>query len=171
LAFAATPSYGDEVTVSRLLKLAQKQVANRALMTPKGDSAYETLQLILSSQPNNEAALAGIEQIGVKYVELANLAAAKGNLRMANHYAAKASELAPEHPLVLSMAFPTEAERPTTEEATPTSAASAEIKRPRRPPAQLQKAPPETDIADGAPIHQWIAGSRNKGFTSELKVR
>jgi hypothetical protein len=149
LAFVATPSFSDEVVVSRLLELAQNQVANMAFTTPKGDNAYETFQLILSSQPNNEAALSGIEQIGVKYVELANLAAAKGDLRMANHYAAKASELAPEHPIVLGMAFPMEAERRPTEETTSSSAASAEIKRPRRPPAQLQKVAARDEMVFG----------------------
>jgi len=109
---------GDTETVSELLAHAEDQVANLALTTPKGDNAYETYQLVLSIQPDNQAALAGFEQIGLKYVELASRAVAKGDLRKANHYARKAMELAPEHPLVQAMAVPVEAVRPTSEEKT-----------------------------------------------------
>ena len=69
-AFAATLSYSADKEVSLLLAHAEDQVANLALTTPKGDNAYETYQMVLSIQQNNQAALAGIEQIGIKYVEL-----------------------------------------------------------------------------------------------------
>ncbi len=100
LAFAATPLYRDEMAVSRLMELAQNQVAKMALTTPEGDNALDTYQQILL-----EAALAGIEQIRVKYVELANLAMAEGDHRLANYYATKASEFAPEVPVVQGMLF------------------------------------------------------------------
>ncbi len=119
LAYATEPSYSDEEEVSLLLAHAQDQVAKLALTTPEGDNAYETYQLILSFQPNNEPALDGIEQIGVKYVELANLAAAKGDFQKTRHYAAKVVELAPEHPSARSMTVPVEASRPSTQEAAP----------------------------------------------------
>ena len=100
------PAYSVEKEVSLLLAHAKDQVANLALTTPEGDNAYHTYQLILSLQPNNEAALAGIEQIGLKYIELAKLAGAKGDLHKANHYARKAMELAPGHPSVQAMVVP-----------------------------------------------------------------
>jgi hypothetical protein len=139
LAFAATPLYRDEMAVSRLLELAQNQVAKMVLTTPEGDNALDTYQQILLIRPNNEAALAGIEQIGVKYVELVNLTTAEGDHRLANYYATKASEFAPEHPVVQGMLFAMETERPTTEDIDPTSATLADIKTPQSPPAELQE--------------------------------
>ena len=92
------PAYNVEKEVSLLLAHAQDLVAKLALTTPEGDNAYETYQLVRSLQPDNRAALDGIEQIGVKYAELANLAAEKGNFRRANHYVAKARYLLPNTP-------------------------------------------------------------------------
>jgi TPR repeat protein len=147
LAYAAEPTYSDEAEVSLLLAHAQDQVARLALTTPEGDNAYETYQLILSFQPNNEATLDGIEQIGVKYVELANLAAAKGNLRKANRYAAKAAILAPEHPLVLPMTIPMEADQPTTEETTPVPEILSDFKTPPSAPEQRQEVTAKVEVA------------------------
>ncbi|HXH86865.1 MAG TPA: hypothetical protein VNI35_08545, partial [Nitrospira sp.] len=116
LAGAKEVEYHPEVEVALLLDQAEDQVAKLALTTPKRDNAYETYQLILSLQPNNGAALAGIEQIGVKYVDLAKQAAAKGNVLKARQYAAKAAELAPGNPLVQSMTLPVEPEKRASEE-------------------------------------------------------
>ena len=138
-ALAATPVFSIEDEVQNLLAHAEKQMSRLALTTPEGDSAFDTYHKILFLQPDDEAALAGIEKIGVKYVELADLAAAKGDLGKASHYAAKASELAPEHPLVQTMAIPLEADRPTSEEKTLTSATLAHIKTPQRIPTDVQE--------------------------------
>jgi TPR repeat protein len=115
LAVAAARSHNDETVVSRLLAKAEHQVAILRLTAPESDNAYETYQLIRSLQPNNQAAIEGIEQIGVKYVELCELAVKKGKLEKAKHYAAKAAILAPENHLVLSMALSIEVDRSTTE--------------------------------------------------------
>jgi len=103
LAYAAEPSYSERETVSQLLSLAEGQVAKLAFTTPEGDNAYETYQLILSIQPNNEAALAGIERIGIKYASLAEQARSRGSIERARVYADKAVRLAPDHPDVLAM--------------------------------------------------------------------
>jgi TPR repeat protein len=147
---AATPVFSIEDEVQKLLAHAEKQMSHLALTTPEGDSAFDTYHKILILQPDDEAALAGIEQIGVKYVELADLATAKGDLGKASHYAAKASELAPEHPLVQAMANPLEADRPTSEENTLTSATLAHIKMPQRFPADG-----EEDTADVNDLILW----------------
>ena len=99
-------AYNVEKEVSLLLAHAKDQVGILTLTTPEGDNAYHTYQLILSLQPNNEAALAGIEQIGLKYVGLAKLAVTKGDLHNANHYTRKAMMLAPGHPSVRAMVVP-----------------------------------------------------------------
>ncbi|MDX1574953.1 MAG: tetratricopeptide repeat protein, partial [Kiloniellales bacterium] len=103
LAYAAEPSSGNEEMIAQLLGLAADQAEKLALTTPEGDNAYETYQLILSLQPDNKAALAGIEQIGVKYVELAERARSRGGLEQARLYADKAVKLAPGHPEVVAI--------------------------------------------------------------------
>ncbi len=65
-AFAATTPYINEESVSQWLEVAQRQLSDMALTTPERANAYETYQRVLTIQPDNEAALAGIEQIGVK---------------------------------------------------------------------------------------------------------
>jgi uncharacterized membrane protein YgcG len=151
LAYAAEPSYSDEEEVSLLLAHAESQVANLALTTPEGDNAYETYRLILSLQPNNEAALAGIEQIGVEYAGLAEQAAAKGDFLKARHYAAKAADLAPEHPLVQSMTIPMEADQPTSEETILTSETLERIETPQRALVEPREATAKTEAATAAP--------------------
>ena len=137
LRIAASSSFSDQEAVSHLLALAESQVAKLRLTTPAGDNSYQTYQQILSLQPNNEAALAGIEQIGVKYVELADRAAAKGDLQKTRHYVAKARLLAPEHPSVQSMMVLTEVTRPTTKETTPPPEILADFKALVEAPAVL----------------------------------
>ncbi|HEX9768550.1 MAG TPA: tetratricopeptide repeat protein [Kiloniellales bacterium] len=138
--FAAPPRVRDEEAVARLLALAEDQMARLALTTPAGDNAYDTFRQVLSIEPDNPAALDGIEQIGVEYVGLAGLAAAKGDLERARHYAAKATELAPEHPLVRSMTLAQEAAPPTTDEKTEPPELLVNTNSPRR-------AAPETNEA------------------------
>ena len=151
-ALAATPVFSIEDEVQNLLAHAEKQMSRLALTTPEGDSAFDTYHQILFLQPDDEAALAGIEQIGVKYVELADLAAAKGDLGKASHYAAKASELAPEHPLVEAMAIALEADVPTSGEKSLTSTTLDDIKRPERTTTDGQEdtADVETSIGPSA---------------------
>jgi hypothetical protein len=111
----------DQTTMRLLAREVVPQSTSAA--SPNGVAAPVT-ELGFAETPSystdKEVALllAEFEQIGLKYVELANLAVAKGDLRKANHYARKATELAPEHPLVQAMAVPVEAVRPTSEEKT-----------------------------------------------------
>ena len=106
LALAVSRSFAARQKVSALLARAERQIESLALTTPAGANAYETYQEVLAIDRDNPAALAGIEEIGVAYAELAGLAAAKGDLESSRKYAAKASVLAPEHPTVLSMSLP-----------------------------------------------------------------
>ena len=152
LAYAAEPSYSERETVSQLLSLAEGQVAKLAFTTPEGDNAYETYRLILSIQPNNEAALAGIERIGIVYSFLAEQAAAKGDLRKARHYVAKAEELAPDNSFVQSMAIPAEAEQPASKETIPDSETVESIETPRRALVEPQEATPEIEVAAPASV-------------------
>lgn len=144
-AFATTQSVREEEAVSQLLALAEQQVARLALTTPEGDNAYDTYQLVLTLQPENKAALGGIEQIVIKYIELSELAAKRGKREKSKQYAAKAAILAPEHPLVLSMTFPIGVERSGTEEANTRS--FDEIKKQQVAPAERQDVATEVRVA------------------------
>jgi len=134
-----SPAPSDEAMVLKLLARAKGQVVKQALTTPAGDNAFETYQQVLALQPQNNEALAGIQKIGVKYMELAKSAADKGDLATANRYAAKAAKLAPGHPLVRAMVIPGEAKRPTTEKTALTFETLAEIKAPQLPRAKPQE--------------------------------
>jgi TPR repeat protein len=147
LAYAAAPSYSDEEEVSLLLAHARDQVANLALTTPEGDNAYETYRLILSLRPNNQAALIGIEQIGVEYANLTELAAARGDHLKARRYAEKAAELAPENPYVQSMTIPIEETQPAFEDPIPTSETSEIVETPPQDLVEPQEASAEIEEA------------------------
>ncbi|MDX1575768.1 MAG: hypothetical protein R3285_06220, partial [Kiloniellales bacterium] len=133
------PTYSDEREISLLLEHAEDQMAKLALTTPEGDNAYETYQMILSLQPDNPAALAGIERIGVKYVELAARAAAKGDSVKARRYADKAADLAPENPLVQSWSLPAEPPPPRSEDARPATEALENSEPPPAPEILAQE--------------------------------
>ena len=123
----ATPELIVDDGIQRLLARAEKQISHRALTTPEGDSAFDTYHQILFLQPNHEAALVGIQQIAIKYVHLANLAVVREDFQRARSYAAKASELAPEHHIVQALVIPPEAV-PFNEERTLTAVTVDDIK-------------------------------------------
>ncbi len=149
LAFVAAPSLSDEETVSQLLTLAKSQVAKLALTTPAGDNAYETYQLILSIQPNNAGALAGIREIGAKYAALAETARARGRTDQASVYAGKALELAPDHPAVQAMLAELQGPGPAAEETAPSATSVVVALNPPEPPAGE---PAGSDIIDVATL-------------------
>lgn len=89
--------------IALLLERADRQMANLALTTPRGASAYDTYQEILTIQPDHPEALEGIRQIGVKYAVLAERALDRGAWKKAEVYVAKAQKLAPGHPKVAAL--------------------------------------------------------------------
>lgn len=111
-----------EEEISRLLAKAQRQVAQLALTTPTGDNAYETYQQILSLLPNDSAALAGIREVGAKYAALAEQVQARGEFQKADRYAAKAIELAPDHPSVKALETALDTHRQKSQENAPSAA-------------------------------------------------
>lgn len=127
VAFATAPPYSDEDAFSQLLARADEQLARLALTTPAGDNAYETYQRILTVQPDNPAALAGIQSVGVKYVELAERARAGGRIERARRYADKALELAPDHPDAQAVDAALRAQEPTAENTAPRAASVAVV--------------------------------------------
>jgi len=137
---------GVDVAVARLLARADEQMANLALTVPAGDNAYETYREVLALQPDNQAARDGIERVGARYADLANLAAAKGDLAKARHYAAKAEALAPEHPAVAALAIPEAAK------ATPAALAAPGAEAPVEAPVEATVgAPAEATVEASEP--------------------
>jgi len=132
--------------IAELLARADAQAARLALTTPPGDNAYQTYREILAIQPDNEAALAGIERLGVTYADLAGRAAAKGDRRAARRYAAKAEALAPDHPAVRAIASPVAPAPPPPPRAKP-KVAKPEGAQPERAMAASEVVAPSPDAA------------------------
>lgn len=72
----------DELRRSRLLAdilySAKQAFADNRLQLPRGNNAYDRYQEVLELDPGNEVALAGIQEIAVRYVSLADAALALG---------------------------------------------------------------------------------------------
>ncbi|HKF94926.1 MAG TPA: hypothetical protein VKB96_10090 [Gammaproteobacteria bacterium] len=67
--------------VAELLKQAEQQLAAVQLTTPAGDNALEFYQAVLSLDPNNTQAKAGLPEIAHRYVRLAQTRCAAGDLK------------------------------------------------------------------------------------------
>src|SRR5688572_17613028 len=72
----------DELRRARLLAdilyAAKQAFADNRLQLPRGNNAYDRYQEVLELDPGNEVALAGIQEIAVRYVALADAAMALG---------------------------------------------------------------------------------------------
>ncbi len=82
--------------IDKLLNQAAQQSSQKQLMTPIGDSAWHSYQEILSLDPANEQALAGIRNIAKTYVTWARVEIQKGNFRHAEYLFNKALEASPD---------------------------------------------------------------------------
>jgi tetratricopeptide (TPR) repeat protein len=73
---------GEEVRRARLLAdilyAAKQAFADNRLQVPRNNNAYDRYQEVLELDPGNEVALAGIQEIAVRYVALGNAAMALG---------------------------------------------------------------------------------------------
>ena len=81
--------------INKLLIQADQQLTNKQLTTPTGDSAWQTYQEILSLDPGNEQALAGIEGIAKTYVIWARDKIKKDDFQYAENLFNKALEVSP----------------------------------------------------------------------------
>ncbi|MGH8590975.1 MAG: hypothetical protein ACREXX_17105, partial [Gammaproteobacteria bacterium] len=66
--------------VAQWLERAQGQFQSGRLTTPPGDNAFETYRMLLAVVPGQAEALAGLEQIAQRYVQLAEAAREPGNV-------------------------------------------------------------------------------------------
>jgi len=82
-------------TIDALVKLAHQQITDKKLTTPPEDNAFDTFKLILEFQPNNKAALAGIEKIKNRYQTWAQLDINDGKIKRAKYFLSRAIEISP----------------------------------------------------------------------------
>ncbi|MDM8557775.1 protein kinase [Candidatus Parabeggiatoa sp. HSG14] len=71
----------ETLSLKPLFKQAQIQWANKRLMIPAGNNAYETYQQILEIAPDNTKAQAGLKKIAEYYQQLALIAQKEGKLK------------------------------------------------------------------------------------------
>lgn len=83
-------------TIDELVKLAHQQIEDKKLTTPPKDNAFDTFKLILEFQPNNKAALAGIEKIKNRYQTWAQLDINEGKIKRAKYFLSRAIEISPD---------------------------------------------------------------------------
>src|SRR5690606_13340677 len=72
--------------IARLLSDAEYALSQNQLLTPIEDNAFDRYQSVLLLDPNNAAARAGLQAIGLRYVELARAAIGRGQFSQAQNY-------------------------------------------------------------------------------------
>jgi len=91
-----------QAQIGSLLAAGDEALEDVRLTTPEDDSAMYYYQQVLSLDPENEAAEDGIRNIVAKYVELAEGAAAQGNVSKANSYIDRAGSVSPNDPELIA---------------------------------------------------------------------
>jgi tetratricopeptide (TPR) repeat protein len=86
--------------IQAMLKRAEFQLGRDRLTTPGYDSAFGLFSEVLKLEPSNAQAKSGIQQVVIRYVQLARKALAHSNLSRAETYFAKAQRIAPANPLL-----------------------------------------------------------------------
>jgi len=71
---------------------------NNRLMAPPGNNAYDIYQEVLALDPGNQVAVQGIQNIVLRYIDLADAAMVVGQFDNAESYLARARRLNPELP-------------------------------------------------------------------------
>ena len=92
----------DELRRSRVLADLLYDASNaydeNRLMLPAGNNAYEIYQEVLQLDPGNAVAMAGIKDIALRYVTLAEAAISQGEYTDADNYLNRAQRLTPDRP-------------------------------------------------------------------------
>src|SRR5688572_20683660 len=73
-----------------ILYSAKQAFADNRLQLPAGNNAYDRYQEVLQLDPGNAVALEGIQEIALRYIELANAAMALGQYDNAESYLVRA---------------------------------------------------------------------------------
>lgn len=87
---------GDNAArIAGLLALAEQDIAALRLMSPRGENAFERYQEVLTLEPGNAAAAAGMMAISRRYVDLGYGAMNQGKLDDAAGYLIRAGRIEP----------------------------------------------------------------------------
>jgi|GEM_PF-2975058 len=89
--------------IVRWLNQAERQIANKQLMTPVKDNAWATYHKILALSPAQEQAMAGLQHIKNIYIYWAKYAISKNNYTQAKMLFNKALLIAPEDAKILAL--------------------------------------------------------------------
>jgi serine/threonine protein kinase len=87
------PSLAVAARIAELLEGAAVDLAAARLSLPPGNNAQEKYRAVLALEPGHPAARQGLENIAREYVELGRRALARGRLRAATDYLAKAETI------------------------------------------------------------------------------
>ncbi len=93
-------SASDRIKIIGLLSNAKLALSENRLMSPANDNAYDRYRRVLSLDPNNEKARAGLRQVAGRYLGLAEDALSKGDPAQARAYLERAKKADPEHPRI-----------------------------------------------------------------------
>jgi tetratricopeptide (TPR) repeat protein len=143
---AAAGARAREQEIADLLGKAAAAEAELRLTTPEGDSAMYYYQQALSLDPERAAAREGVKRIVLRYVALADSAAASGNGAQAATYLERASSISPNDPEVIGA-------RARLAAAPPRALRRAEPA-PARPSLEVAPVPPRTAASSYASFRQ-----------------
>ncbi|NIB39040.1 N-acetylglucosaminyltransferase [Pseudomaricurvus alkylphenolicus] len=86
--------------VRRLLAEAEAALSDDRLMTPANNNAYDRYQAVLLLQPNHPQARSGLQQILIRYLQLARASLGRSQLKQAEIYADRARRIDRHNPLL-----------------------------------------------------------------------
>ena len=89
--------------VANLLKDAKTDIEALRLTSPENNNAFDKYRQVLDLEPDNKAALAGIDNVAAKYIGLARSSLAAGEPGQASDYLDKAVELNSEDPDIAAL--------------------------------------------------------------------
>ena len=86
------------VKIQQLLSAADVAIQNNQLTTPADDNALDRYKLVLTLNPSNTVAIAGINRIVERYLAWALDQAERSNLKKARYFVSLAEGIDPSHP-------------------------------------------------------------------------
>ena len=89
--------------IESLLAEADKDLAAVRLASPKNRNAYDRYKKVLSLDPDNTRALAGVAAVADKYAELSNISLKNGESDKLKNYVYRLGQIAPDHPALASL--------------------------------------------------------------------
>lgn len=107
------PMFVRAQLLADILYEAKIAYEDNRLMSPAGNNAYDRYQEVLQLDPGNAVALEGIQEIVLRYIDLANTAAVQGKHAEAETLLGRAARLDPERPELAAARARLEAARDT----------------------------------------------------------